>query len=1765
MSAEGEIKTMQEKIQGKLKMLEFTAGDTAKVIETGDLKTIERHGSALEHVIDKTHQLKLEVQELRIESGNDPVEVRLWTETLESQISKFEGILKEVEYVAAGIRSIEEEKREEEKRKRNLEEKIQLEKAKHEARASLEKTAKASTEESGNLSSVGAKLPKLEITKFQGTFLDWMRFWNQFETEIDKAKLTQVAKFSYLKELLVPSVRASIDGLPFTTEGYERAKAILKTKYGKPSEVANAHMQCIIGLSTVHGGHPAKIHDFYEKLTSHIQVLETMGKVNEIGGFVRATLDKLPGIRADLVRLDDNWQEWGFAELIESLRKWCDRNPIVSENLKPEPPKPDLRSRYPPNRDPRNRFQARKNPAYQTKDESAKVGRNCIYCNGEDHSSTQCKKVPGLHQRRQILSDKKLCFNCTGTRHQARECHSKYTCQHCGGRHHTSICDRLPSNSQMMLATGEGSVIYPVVVVFVDGIKCRALLDTGAGSSYASAALIERLNKRPTHIEHRQIDMMLCSTVQKVQGYSVTVKSVDGKFEMMTKINKVDKGVLLTVPNPNYGELISKYRHLQGVVMDDDDKKSELPIHVILGASEYSRIKTETKPRIGQPSEPIAEFTMLGWTMMSTGREAALSNVYLTKTSAADYEQLCSLDVLGLADRPEADQQNVFAEFSEQLNRSDEGWYESGLLWKPGHDHLQSNERGSIRRLQGLVRKLQREPGLIDKYDEIIQEQLTEGIVERVVDEPNERVFYIPHKPVKKETAVTTKLRIVFDASAKPSEDSPSLNECLETGPPLQNLLWNVLVRNRLKPVALAADIKQAFLQVRIRPEDRDALRFHWLKNKDPSVIEALRFTRALFGLVQSPFLLAGTLKLHLQSLREKYPVEVDEILRSLYVDDVITGGNTKEEVQDLKKTIISVFGDAKFTMHKWNSNEPQLESENVVPVHEPQLDGGNGVPVDEQQSYAKQQLGVKEGESKILGLPWNKREDTIAVTFPEEPVDNTKRGMLRFLAAVYDPLGVASPTTLVGKLLYREVCDSRLPWDEKLSDRIGQEWLKFVRSLPNKVEVLRSIPRFKEPIEGVQLHVFGDTSGVGTSAAVYAVITQASGVSKGLIAAKSRLAKKNLTIPRLELVSAHMAANLVENVRVALEGYPIKSVHGWSDSTVALHWIKGGGTYKQFVANRVRKINDKDYIEWRHVDSKHNPADIGSRGCKADQLCNVWLPGPQWLSKPEEWPGDVVTEPNKETEAEAKLTKEVFAVAVEARDDFDEVLERHTFWRTIRISAWVMRFLQNCRSKKWNRVSGPLTTAETEIQVKWWIRREQQRHSVTDKFLEDQERLNLQKNDQGIYVCRGRIQGHYPVYLPPRVVLSEKMVQDAHILTLHGGVGLTMAHVRQEYWIPRLRQLAKNVVNHCYGCKKFHVTKLQNPPPGNLPVDRTEGTFPFQVVGVDYAGPITYKISKKKEGKAYILLFACSLTRAVHLELLTDQTTAGFIRCLKHFIARRGRPTKIYSDNGRSFVAASRWLKSVMREEKLQDYLAHHNILWQFNLARAPWWGGQFERLVGVVKQSFYKSMGRAYLTFGELEEVVLEVEVAVNNRPLSYVEDDVELPVLTPNVMMHGLPNLLPEEDAESVEDVELRKRTRYLRRCKDILWSRWTTEYIRSLRERHNLKHKTKVLTLKVGDVVLIQSEERNRGKWNIGVVVKLIKGRDGVVRAARLRAGKSYLERAIQQLCPMELSCDVRDTQLRNSVQLNPRAREFAPRRAAVAAAKRIREIAEQENK
>ena len=350
----------------------------------------------------------------------------------------------------------------------------------------------------------------------------------------------------------------------------------------------------------------------------------------------------------------------------------------------------------------------------------------------------------------------------------------------------------------------------------------------------------------------------------------------------------------------------------------------------------------------------------------------------------------------------------------------------------------------------------------------------------------------------------------------------------------------------------------------------------------------------------------------------------------------------------------------------------------------------------------------------------------------------------------------------------------------------------------------------------------------------------------------------------------------------------------------------------------------------------------------------------------------------------------------------------------------------------------------------------------------------------------------------------------------------------------------------------------MAQPPPGLLPLDRTEGTRPFQVIGVDFAGPIKYVKKRKQEAKSYILLYACSLTRAVYLELLHSLETQEFIQSLKRLIARRGRPTKVYSDNAKTFEAAAKWFKTAQSDERFNDFLAVNQIHWQFNLSRAPWWGGQFERLIGLVKRALHKTIGNGCLRWNELQEILLDIEVALNCRPLSYLEEDVQLPTLTPNAMLFVGTTFAPELEAHHLEDADLRKRAKYLLKCKDAMWRRWSNEYLRGLRERHNQKHKKSSFTVAKGDVVIIQSDERNRWKWPVGVVEELYKGRDGVVRAVKLCAGKTFLERAVNQLYPLELSCDRSES--RPSVPLNPDARDFRPTRdAAVAARERIQEI------
>ena len=703
---------------------------------------------------------------------------------------------------------------------------------------------------------------------------------------------------------------------------------------------------------------------------------------------------------------------------------------------------------------------------------------------------------------------------------------------------------------------------------------------------------------------------------------------------------------------------------------------------------------------------------------------------------------------------------------------------------------------------------------MLKAYDEIIRNQFKEGIVELAPTKIKGPVHYIPHKPVEEKNEQSTKLRIVYDASAKEDKDLPSLNDCLEIGPPLQRKIFDILTRIRFKPILLTGDLKQTFLQIFIRESERDALNFIWVDDLESKRKTIYRVTRVLFGLGPSPFLLNGTLQQHFERCKDKHGNCIKELSDGIYVDDIHIGSKNVTEVTEMKETSVKIFADGGFELHKLHSNSLLLDGDTTLAFN---------------TTFAKEKLNVKSSETKILGVKGSKDKDLLSIAFPQQEIQVTKRTVLSTIASIYDPLGLVSPAVLTAKVIFRDICDRKLSWDVQLPNDLRKQWLKWMKTLPSQVSIPRLIPTEGKEITLIELHGFADASILGCCAVVYAVVRQGNQICQGLLASKSRLSKKNLTIPRLELVSCRMVGNLLDNIGNTLEQYSITK-QAWTDSTVCLYWLKGIEQYKQFVSNRIWKIKEKR-IEFRYVPTSENPTDIGSRGTNALQDNKKWLQGPPWLESQGEWPRNIVVTPTEETGTEKRMIKEIMRVIVQKEPDFvDELLEKKRFWKVIKILAWCWRFINNCtKTRKSNKFKGLLTREGIEEQEIVLVKRAQKDVKDSKSFITDYKRLNLKENTDGVLVCHGRIEGDYPIYLPYNHPVTESIVEHYHRQTLHGGVSLTMAKVRERFWVPKLRSITKRVRKDCYGCKRFQVSSVSAPPQGIFAKREMKAVFHFK------------------------------------------------------------------------------------------------------------------------------------------------------------------------------------------------------------------------------------------------------------------------------------------------------------------------------------------------
>ena len=986
-----------------------------------------------------------------------------------------------------------------------------------------------------------------------------------------------------------------------------------------------------------------------------------------------------------------------------------------------------------------------------------------------------------------------------------------------------------------------------------------------------------------------------------------------------------------------------------------------------------------------------------------------------------------------------------------------------------------------------------------------------------------------------------------------------------------------ILLRFRYHKIGLVADVEKAFHQVSIAEEDRDVLRFIWIDdilNDNPKLL-IYRFTRVVFGVNASPFLLNATIDHHIRSYTDDSAF-VELFLSSLYVDDLNGGGDTPGEVLELYEKASQRMSEGGFTLRKWRTNDPDVRKVITQTEVSSRLEDVDANVTEDETTYARTMIGSSgqhesSDSSKVLGIPWDTLRDQLILQTDvflkfEQPF--TKRSLLSATARLYDPLGVISPVILPMKLLFQQLCLEKLDWDAELNDQVKskiQSWISEFQTLQS-IRIPRCyLSGITGKIISTELHGFGDASKAAYAAVVYMRTVTDNEVLVKLVASKTRVAPTaNHSIPRLELLSATILARLVCTVANALKHVvKVDEIYCWLDSLTALYWIRQENKeWKPFVQNRVSEIRKNvPVLSWLHCPSEENMADVASRGASLSQLImdNQWWDGPEWLRlPPSEWPyqktpidptPDVSEEMKASSARQQKrdMTSVMLNDAEEARVyDVSKIINSEDYSnlrRLLRVTAYVSRFLQIIRDKQRTEPRGPLRAEEIEQAEHNWVKAMQRESRKNPKFEQWKQQLGLYEDNQAIIRCRGRIgnakishTAKFPALIPSDHHVTSLIINECHQRVGHNGVKETLAELRSRFWIIRGRQVVRKAIFRCATCRRFEGKPYSSLTPAPLPTFRVADDPAFTNTGIDFAGPLLIRPDPKQRdttAQVHLALFTCASSRSVHLDLVPDLSAPSFIRCFRRFTSRRGIPRRVISDNAKTFKAASKRLSRLFDLQDVQTFLANERVSWNFNLERAPWWGGFFERMIKCTKRCLKKILRRALLSYEELLTVITEIEAILNSRPLTYLDaGDIGEP-LTPSHLLMGrrilsIPEPTTNQEGDESNHITLNRRERHISKLLTHFWRRWQTEYLLDLREHHNLStKKTSVSAIEQGDIVTVYPEKiLPKAKWQLGKVEQLITSKDGKVRSAVVRIGNSKgtstrLRRPIQKLYPLEV--------------------------------------------
>lgn len=1326
--------------------------------------------------------------------------------------------------------------------------------------------------------------------------------------------------------------------------------------------------------------------------------------------------------------------------------------------------------------------------------------------------------------------------------------------------------------------TGAGTerTLMSIIPVQVKAIKSNkvvqtyAFLDPGSSATFCSEHLQEELN-----LNGKKINILLRTMGQEksvsccvIDGLEISGLNTNNFFPLPAVYTQQKMPV--SSQNIITQEELSKWSYLDKVKIPCIQAEVDLLIGI-----NAANVMEPHKIINSQGNGPFAIKTLLGWVVNGTvegnsehRNEVGHSDVTVNRISVVRLEELLNNQFNHDFNEKTVDEKEMSREdlqFMSIMNNSvkhQDGHYSLRLPFKSDVT-LPNNLGVAKQRLLGLKRKLEINQEFHEKYTYFLEGVIHKGYAEKVPDSQLDRldgkVWYIPHHGVfhpKKGS-----LRVVFDCGA--AYKGTSLNDNLLQGPNLTSSLVGVLLKFRQEPVAFMADIEAMFHQVRVAAEDVDFLRFLWWPggelNKEPITY---RMTVHLFGAVSSPSCASFALKQTAKDNEGDFPLEVIETINNnFYVDDCLKSVSCEEKAISMAKDLTCLCQKGGFRLTKWISNSREVLQS---------ISQENRAKDIQQLDLDRDKLPVE----RALGLQWSVDADTFQFKISLKTQPCTRRGILSVVSSVYDPLGFLAPVILPAKVILQELCRKTLGWDDTIPSAFQKQWTHWIVELDKVAEF--QVNRCFKPVDyGLPshacLHHFADACETGYGTVSYLkMLNGADKVHVSFLMGKSRVTPlKHVTIPRLELTAAVLAVKMDILLKKMLQ-LPLEDSVFWSDSTTVLNYIKNENKrFHTFVANRVSFIRDATQPQqWRYVPTKDNPADDASRGLNVESFLNNerWLKGPSFLWKP----SDVQFHTSDSTsmdddDPEVKRELKVNAVTLQSEQNATcKLIHYFSDWKRLKVAvAWILKLqkllLQLSRKRKElslehsddatmnaklqhfkSSLERQSLTVEdvykAEVNIIRFSQQEQfqeeiaaLKHGNTVKRNSSVYKLDPMLHD-GVLLVGGRLgksampsERKHPILLSKNQHVSHLILSDIHKQLGHGGRNQMLSKLRCKYWITNANSVSRKIISKCVICRRFK-GKLGEQRMADLPVERiTPDLPPFTNVGVDFFGPIEVKRGRGTV-KRYGVLFTCMASRAVHLEMAYSLDTDSCINALRRFICRRGQVSSMRSDNGTNFISAERELKealSALNKEKIQRALLQKGVDWSFNPPSSPHFGGVWERLIRLVKQSLCVVLRQQTLDDEALQTVLCEAEAILNDRPISNISNDPnDLEALTPNhlLLLKGNPALPPGLFERS--DSYAKRRWRQVQYISDLFWKRWVREYLPLLQKRQKWNKEHRNLT--VGDIVIIADSTAPRGSWVLGRVIETFPDSRGLVRSVKVQTKCNILERSISKLCLLQES-------------------------------------------